>query len=252
MAVPGRRNLNLTDGDTVAVADCTYPVLGRFKAIALVLADECGAPIVGSDKGWVDQCPGAFAYTEDVEEADDFARECADGTNLLTLPGKVTLKGYDVELDLHTADPGFWGAVAGATPVMQGPTVVGWDQCKSSSGSASLYLWREIVQAGGAACGTATDQQYLVTIFPWVDQIRVQEQGTFGAADGYLRLSGSARTGHKFDKGALPLFPATTDPETNPPVCMTQTLSADCAVRHVVTTVPWPDDCGFFDVTACA
>lgn len=236
----------------MAVNDCAYPVLGRFKALAIVLADDCGTPKTGVDQGWVDQCPGAFAYTEDVEEGEDFRRACADGTTMVSAPGRVSLNGYDLQLDLHTVEPQLWGDVAGATPVSQDGTVVGWDQCRDSRGSAALYLWREVVQAGGAACGQSGSQQYLLTIFPWVDQIRIVEQGTFGGADGFLRLTGTARTGHSFGVGALPVFPDLNDPVANPPVCMEQPIDPSCAVRHVLTEQPWPDACGFVEVTPCA
>ena len=236
----------------MAVTDCAYPVLGRFKAAAIFLADDCGAPIGGTDAGWVDQCPGAFAYSANVTEGEDFERQCADGSTLVSVPGVDTLTGYQIDLDLHTADPGLWAAVAGATPVIQGSgqtaETVGWDVCADSAGSASLFLWREIV--GADACsGPTADPQYLVTIFPWVDGIRLVEQGTFGGADSFLRLTGTARTGHAFGKGPLPIWPGAQ--AADPPTCLTQPLEASCAVRNVITTVPWPDDCGFVDVTIC-
>lgn len=229
----------------MSLNNCTYPVIGRFVAVGIFLADDCGVPIVGPGAGYFDWCPAALSMEDDVTEGDGFSRTCANGTELVNLPGNNTLAGINVDLDLHGMDPTFVAEAGGATPVTQGGEIVGWDNCRDGAGSASLYLWREVV--GDEACAGG-DAQYLLTVLPWVDQLRITEEGNFGGDDGYLRLTGRSRTGHAFGVGPLPVFPDPTDPDANPPLPFETPIGSDCMRRTVLTSLAPPDDCGIYDV----
>jgi hypothetical protein len=230
----------------MAVQDCNYPILGKFKAVALVLADDCGKPIGGPGTGWMEHCPAAFTPAEDVNEGDSFTRECADGSILVDVPGVNTLLGVDVELDLHGASPEFISMASGSTPVTQNGTIVGWDDCKDGHGSLNMYLWREIV--GESACDPETGKpQYLLDIYPWVDQVRITDEGTYGGSDGFIRVSGRSRTGHLFGTGGLEVF----EDDTEAPECMEDPIPPSCMRRRVITTLAPPEVCGLLDVEAC-
>lgn len=229
----------------MAISDCTGPTPGKFIAVGIFLADDCGVPIDGVDMGWVDWCPAALSIDPQVNEGDDFQRECANGAILNSTPGVDTLTGVDWELDLQQFDPDFLAAVSGATPVTFDGETVGWDTCKDSAGSASIFLWREV--AGDPCEGGAP--QYLLKILPWSSNVRITEEGTFGAADAYLRLTGTSRLGHGFGLGPLPYQNDPLTPGT--PACPEQPIGSDCPVRDVLTTLPPPDECGFVEVTAC-
>lgn len=234
----------------MATSDCTYPMPGRFLAVGIFLSDDCGQPISGPDAGYNDWCPAALAMTDDVQEGEGFTRTCANGDIIVEIPPKETLPGVDVELDLHGIDPAFAGSISGS-PVTQNGEVVGWDDCQDGSGNASIYLYREVVDGNGACGGPGGQPLYLVTILPWVTNLRVTSEGTFGGDDGYQRLTGRSRTGHSFGHGAIPLFPDPTDPDANPPVCMDQEIDPRCVRRNVYTTLAPSDLCGFVDVEPC-
>lgn len=221
-------------------------MLGKFKAAALFKADACGAPVEGTDAGYFDCCPGAFAYTPNTTEGEAFERTCADGRPLVTIDGATTTNSWQLDLDLHGADPSVFTSFAGAVPITEGGEVIGWGLGPDSFGSASVLVWREILSTAGVCDPAGGAQQYLVTIFPWVDTITLTEEGTFGSQDAYLRLSGTARTGHQFGRGPIPLLAGDPDP-----VCLTDPVPSSLHVFNIETTVPWPDECGFVDVTAC-
>ena len=231
------------------MAQCNYPVLGTFNTVGIFLADDCGAPVPGDDKGWIDRCPGAFTYEPVITTAvEDFTRTCADGNRLTTVPGYDSLDGYDIQLDLHNVDPAFWSSVAGATPVVEGGETVGWDMCQYGYGSASIFLWRTIIKPlDPTGCEPDAAFDSMVTIFPWVYQIQIREEGQFGSQDSFMRLTGRSRTGHKFGKGPYPLIKGAG---SNPDTCLSQAISPDCTLRQVISDV-FPRECGFVDVTPC-
>lgn len=229
----------------MSAENCTYPALGRFKNLALVLADDCGRAIGGPDSAWVEQCPGALDFTDDIDEGNDFERRCADDSIFVSIPGKKSLKGIDVNIDLHGLAPEF-AAQLGGTPVMQGADIVGWDDCISGEGNLQAYIWQDV--AGGSACDpNASERQFLLTIFPWLSEVRITRQGTFGAADSFIRITGRSRTGHGFGLGGLPVM----DDGAGNPECMEQEISQACTRRTILTTLPPPEECGFITVTPC-
>lgn len=228
---------------------CTYPMIGKFVAVGIFLSDECGAPIVGADAGYVDWCPAALSMEDDVTEGDAFTRTCANGKVVADIPPEETLAGIDTNLDLHGIEFTFLAGAGGASPVTQGGEVVGWDTCRDGSGNASIFLWREII--GDEACDPegAGGQQWLLTVLPWVSRVRLTEEGTFGSSDAYVRLTGRSRSGHAFGVGPLPVFPG-ADPDTDPPVKFDDPVDASCMRRTVITSQPPPAECGVLEVVA--
>jgi hypothetical protein len=219
---------------------CTTPDLGRIKKVGLFLADECLTPLYGADMGYLDDCPAAFATSDNVDDGQEFTRRCADGSIKRYIPGVKSLQSIEVNVDLHWLDPEWITSAGGASAIEHDGEVIGWADGVSDRFNIVVVVWQEILgECGGDATGE------FVRIYP-VKGATVTEEGTPGSEDNYVRITGMTSDSHNLGKGPLPLA---MDATTGAAEWLTDDL-ADATHRFRFVGAPAPDDCGSFTTVA--
>jgi len=181
------------------MAECTTPDLGRIKKIGLFLADDCLNPVYGAATGYLDDCPAGFETSDNVDDGEEFTRRCADGSIKRYIPGVKSLQSIEVNVDLHWLDPEWIATAGGATAIEHDGEVVGWSDGVSDRINLIVVVWQEILgECGGGATGD------FVRIYP-VKGATVTEEGTPGAEDNYVRITGETTNSNNVGFGPIPL-----------------------------------------------
>lgn len=225
---------------------CQTPDLGRIEAVGLFLADECMSPIYGPDAGYIDPCPAGVETTDNVDEGEDFTRRCANGSIKRFIKGTQSLQDIEVNVDFHWIDPSWLAMAGGATPIEHNGEIIGWSDCTKSEFNVIVVVWQEIL--GSDACDpTSTDVgcSGFLRIYP-LKGARFTEEGTPGAEDNYIRLTGSTTDAHALGSGPIPLA---CDPTTGEAQWLTNCLPAGCH-RFRFTGAGVPEVCGAMDTVA--
>lgn len=184
---------------------CSTPDLGRIKKVGLFLANDCLAPIYAADAGYLDDCPAAVDTSDNKDDGEDFTRRCADGSIKVFIPGVKSLQSIEVNVDLHWLDPEWITAAGGAQAINHDSEVVGWADGVSDRFNVIVVIWQEILGECGAQ-GTGD----FVRIYP-LRGATITEEGTPGAEDNFVRITGTTTAGHNLGKGPVKLaFDAVT------------------------------------------
>lgn len=227
------------------MAHCDTPDLGRIKSVGLFILDDCLAPIYGPAAGYIDDCPANVETSDNLDEGEDFTRRCADGTIKRFLKGRTSLQDIEVNLDLHWLDPTWIAQAGGAQPVIHNGEVIGWSDCTQDRFNVLVVVWQEIL--GSDACDpTQTEPgcNDYVRLYPLKDA-RITEEGTIGAEDSYVRVTGSTSADHALGSGPIELA---CDPTTGDAQWLTDCLPSGCH-RFKFIGGPAPTDCGAIDTT---
>jgi hypothetical protein len=187
---------------------CTTPDLGRIKKVGLFLADECLTPLYGADMGYLDDCVANFESSDNVDDGEEFTRRCADGSIKRYIPGKKSLQSIEVNVDLHWLDPEWIANAGGATAIEHDSEVIGWADGTSDRFNVIVVVWQEILgECGGGVTGD------FVRIYP-VKGATVTEEGTPGAEDNYVRITGQTSDSHNLGVGPIELALDSTTGDT--------------------------------------
>lgn len=185
------------------MAQCKTPDLGRIKAVGLFLLDDCMRPIYGPEAGYIDDCPAAVSTTDNLDEADDFTRRCADGSIKINVPGVTSTQSIQVDVDLHWLDPAWITQAGGQTAITQNGEVIGTADGSNDRFNVLVVVWQELL--GGDACaGDAGEAGAYVRLYP-VKNARVTEEGDMGSAEAYQRITGVTDASHELGSGPIPL-----------------------------------------------
>jgi hypothetical protein len=225
---------------------CDTPDLGRIKSVGLFLLDDCLAPIYDLSAGYIDDCPAAVETSDNLDEGEDFTRRCANGQIKRFIKGEQSLQDIEVNVDFHWLDPTWVALSGGASPVMHNGEVIGWSDCTRSKFNVAVVVWQEIL--GADACDPTIDEpgcNDYVRLYP-LKGARLTEEGTIGAEDSFIRLSGSTSDSHALGSGPLPLA---CDPATGLAEWLTDCLPSGCH-RFKFIGGPAPDICGAMDTEA--
>lgn len=181
------------------MAECVTPDLGRIKKIGLFLADDCLNPVYGAAAGYLDDCPAGFETSDNVDDGEEFTRRCADGSIKRYIPGVKSLQSIEVNVDLHWLDSEWITTAGGATAIEHDGEVVGWADGTSDRVNVIVVVWQEILgECGGDVTGD------FVRIYP-VKDAKVTEEGTPGAEDNYVRITGMTSNSNNVGLGPIPL-----------------------------------------------
>lgn len=227
------------------MGSCETPDLGRIKKVGLFLLDDCLRPIYGPGMGYIDDCPANFDTSDNIDDGDDFTRKCADGSIKRYIPGVKSLQSIEVNVDLHWLDPEWLAAAGGAQPVTHNGQVIGWSDCTRDRFNVAVVVWQEIL--GADACSTQADVvgcPNFVRIYP-VKGARMTSEGSVGAEDSYMRLTGLTTDAHALGSGPVPLA---CNPTTGAAEWLSDCLASGCH-RFQFTAGPSPDVCGIMDLT---
>lgn len=191
---------------------CDTPDLGRIKAVAMFLLDDCMAPIWGTSAGFIDSCPANVETTDNMDEGVPWLKRCPDGTIRRFLPGKKSLQSILVNMDFNWIDPEWVALAGGAEPVVHNGEIIGWGDATRSNFNVLFVVWQEIL--GGDVCTDENLCDDYVRLYP-VKDARMTEFGTIGSADNVIRVTGETVAAHQLGSGPIPLAcdGVTGDPE---------------------------------------
>lgn len=215
---------------------CESPDLGRIKGVALALLDDCLAPIFGPDAIYFDDCPAQVETSDNVDDGEDFTRRCADGRLKVYRPGIRSLQSIEVNVDFHWLDPSWVAQAGGAVPIINNGETIGWGDTTNDALNVAVIIWQEIL--GDSACAEGGGNY--VRIYPLKDA-RLSEEGSPGAEDNYIRLTGLTQDRHELGAGPLPLA-AGEDGEAE---WLTNCIPQGHRFRFVGG--PMPEECGTID-----
>jgi hypothetical protein len=224
---------------------CETPNLGRLKKVGLFLLDDCLAPIHAPGAGYLDDCFAGLETSDNVNEGDDFTRTCANGDVKYFQKGTQSLQDIDVNVDLHWLDPDWIAQAGGAQPVMHNGEIIGWSDCTNDRFNVLVVIEQEII--GGDACDPTSEDVGCpgwLRLYP-LKGARITEQGTPGAEDNYVRLTGSTSDSHALGSGPIELG---CDPLTGDPEWLSDCLPSGCH-RFRFQGPNLPADCGIYDTT---
>jgi hypothetical protein len=222
------------------MGNCTTPDLGRIKKVGLFLADDCLVPMYGADMGYLDDCPAAFGTSDNVDDGQEFTRRCADGSIKRYIPGVKSLQSIEVNVDLHWLDPTWVTAAGGATAIEHDGETVGWSDGVADRFNVIVVVWQEILgECGGGVTGD------FVRIYP-VKGATVTEEGTPGAEDNFVRVTGMTTDSNALGKGPIPLALDSTTGDTE---WLSEDLEDGNHRFRFIGGVA-PDDCGSMTTVA--
>lgn len=171
-----------------------------------------------------------------TDDQDDIIYRAPNGSLCAVKRGCRTLLGYDITLNLQQVSPELQEVLTGNPVVLDsGGTVVGNDDCgiQCRAGFA-IEFWAELIQP---TC-TATAQQYLYGIIPWVTNGLMGEL-EIGSEAISFELTGTSRAGGGWGVGPYSVVSSTAPPIVTPGPMLTP-LGASCHRRIQLTTVQPP------------
>lgn len=223
---------------------CETPDLGRIKSVMLFLLDDCMAPIYDDAAGYIDDCPAAVETSDNVDDGEPFTRRCANGQIKRFLPGEKSLESIEVNVDLHWVDSEWLSSTGAVTPIMHDGTVIGYGDGTRDKANILVVVVQEIL--GGDVCtdDDAGCNDYW-RLYP-LKGARVTEEGTVGAEDSFIRITGETVDTAQLGSGPIPM------------ACDSITGAAewisDCFPtglhRYKFVGGPAPEGCGSYDTEA--
>lgn len=213
-------------------------ILGRLKSAAVFRLDECMRPVYDPEGGIVDDCFAQFETSDNMDEGESFTRRCADGTILYHEDGEQSLQSVEVNLDLNAEPDDDWMAAVGLVePVMSGSDIIGWTRCTRASANLLIAVWQEVL--GADACDEEEGGGgWRLHLFP-IKNARITFEGSIGAEDGYVRITGTTVPEANLGLGPLPFLQGVDGPvfpENDLVVCHHTVLKNGVAAP--------PEDCG--------
>lgn len=219
---------------------CETPDLGRIKKVGLFLLDDCMSPIYGTAAGYIDDCPAAFATSDNVDDGKEFTRKCADGSIKKFVPGVKSLQSVKVDADFHWLDPEWITLAGGATPIMHDGEVIGYADGTRDKINVLVVVWQELL--GDECTDSAGNAQEYVRMYP-LKGARLTEDGDVGAEDNVTRITGETVTSSDLGSGPIPLVTDTSTGDVE--------WVSDCFPsgqhRFRFIGAPAPDVCGSMD-----
>jgi len=223
------------------MATCDTPDLGRIKAVALFLLDDCMSPIYGTAAGYIDDCPAGIETDDNIDDGEDFTRRCADGSIKRYLPGVQSLQGIEVNVDFHWLDPEFVALANGASPIYFDGEVVGWSDGTQDRFNVLVAVVQEIL--GGDVCaGDDPGCNNYWRLYP-LKGARMTEDGDIGSEDNVIRISGNTVDTAQLGSGPIEMFCDALTGEA----AWADTCFPSGQHRYRFIGGPYPTDCGIID-----
>lgn len=225
------------------MATCTTPDLGRIRKIGYFRLGDCMEPLYGPGIGYIDDCPAGVETSDNIDEGEDFTRRCADGSIKRFVPGVRSLQSIEVNVDHHWIDPEWAAMAGGAQPIIHDGEIVGWSDCTRDRFNLLVVIWQEFL---GDECVTEEGcAQEFVRLYP-IKDARFTENGTIGAEDNTIRLTGLTTDAHDLGSGPIPLA---IDTATCEAAWLSDCIPSGCH-RFRFTGAPGPEVCGVMDTVA--